>query len=421
RTPVLLDDFPPHVYEPFIAVEDRRFWTHGGVDLLRTARAFVDFLFQGYDAAGGSSITQQLAGNMFQGSVDRREISIQRKLREMRVALALEHAYTKREILEAYLNQINFDGVYGIQAAALHYFGKGAAELNLPEAATLAALPVSPRTYNPALHPERSLRRRNLILELMADQGKVRREEAEAAKAYPLEVREGAEEGARAPYFVEWVRQLLYSRYGTDIYEKGFRVYTTLDLRMQAVADSAIRAQLTWVEGQAAFPAPTYEETREWPVDSLDAVSRGGTEMPYVQGMFIALDPRTGDVRALIGGRDFEDSEFNRATQAIRQPGSLFKPFVYTAAVAAGIPASEVIYDTPVRIENPGSEPYSPKNFSEQFHGPLTLREALVRSINVVTVKLGQRVGEESMAQVAHSMGITSEIPRVPSAAIGSG
>lgn len=420
RTPVRLEDLPAHVYQPFIAVEDRRFWSHGGIDFLRTARAFVDFLFRGYDAAGGSTITQQLAGNMFQGSVNRREISLRRKAREMRVALALERAYTKQEILEAYLNQINFDGVYGIQAAALHYFGKTAPELNLPEAATLAALPVSPRTYNPALNPERALRRRNLILGLMADQGRVRREDAAAAKAYPLEVREGAQEGPRAPYFVEWVRRVLYSRYGTDIYEKGFRVYTTLDPALQTVADSALRAQLEWVEKQPGFQAPTYAETREWPVDSLDAVSRGGAEMPYVQGMFIALDPETGDVRALIGGRDFQDSEFNRATQAIRQPGSVFKPFVYTAAIAAGIPASEVIYDTPIRIENPGAEPYSPRNFSDTFHGPLTLREALARSINVVAVKLGQRVGEESMAQVAHSMGITSEVPRVPSAAIGS-
>lgn len=421
RTPIRLEDLPPHVYNAFIAVEDRRFWGHDGVDLRRTTRAFIDFVFNGYDVAGGSTITQQLAGAMFSASVDRRDISIRRKLREIRVAFALESAYRKQEILEAYLNQINFDGVYGIEAAAQRYFGKRARELNLPEAATLAAIPRNPRSYNPARNPERAIGRRNLILGLMAGQGLVSRRDAEVAKAYPLEIEEGAVRDRVAPYFVEWVRQLLYSRYGTDIYENGFRVYTTLDPAIQATADSALRAQLTLVERHPGFRGDvTYAHTRSWPADSLRAVSRGGAEMPYVQGMFIALDPRTGDVRALIGGRDFEDSEFNRATQAIRQPGSVFKPFVYTAAIASGIPASEVIIDAPILIENPGSEPYSPKNFTDSFNGPMTLRRALAQSINVVAVKLGQRVGEESMAQIATSMGITSEIPRVPSAAIGS-
>jgi penicillin-binding protein 1A len=259
-----------------------------------------------------------------------------------------------------------------------------------------------------------------MILGLMASQGMIARVEAEAAKAYPLELTDGADRGRVAPYFVEWVRQMLYSRYGTDVYEKGYRVYTTLDPAIQFVADSALQAQLAWVEKQPAFVAPTFEETRDWPDDSLEAVSRGGAQMPYVQGMFIALDPRTGDVRALVGGRDFQDSEFNRATQAIRQPGSVFKPFVYTAAIAAGIPASEIIYDTPILIENAGTDPYSPRNFSNSFNGPMTLRSALANSVNVVAVKLGQRVGEESMAQIATSMGIESEIPRVPSAAIGA-
>jgi len=421
RTPIRLEDLPPHVYNAFIAVEDRRFWGHEGVDLRRTTRAFIDFVFNGYEVAGGSTITQQLAGAMFSASVDRRDISIRRKLREIRVAFALESAYSKQEILEAYLNQINFDGRYGIEAAAQRYFGKRARELNLPEAATLAAIPRNPRSYNPARNPERAVGRRNLILGLMAGQGLVSRHDAEVAKAYPLEIEEGAVRDRVAPYFVEWVRQLLYSRYGTDIYENGFRVYTTLDPTIQATADSALRAQLTQVERHPGFRGDvTYTQTRSWPADSLRTVSRDGAEMPYVQGMFIALDPRTGDVRALIGGRDFEDSEFNRATQAIRQPGSVFKPFVYTAAIASGIPASEVIIDAPILIENPGSEPYSPKNFTDTFHGPMTLRRALAQSINVVAVKLGQRVGEESMAQIATSMGITSEIPRVPSAAIGS-
>ena len=420
RTPIRMETLPRHVYNAFIAVEDQRFWSHAGVDLWRTTRAFIDFVLHGYGAAGGSTITQQLAGAMFSGSVDRRDITVRRKLREMRVALSLERAYTKREILEAYMNQINFDGVFGVEAAAQRYFGKTADELNLPEAATLAAIPRNPRSYNPARNPERAVGRRNLILTLMADQGLVSREDAEAAKAYPLELAEGARVAQDAPYFVEWVRQILYDRYRTDIYEKGFRVYTTLDPDLQAAADSALRAQLQAVDRNPTNRAVSYEETRRWPADSLYQVSRGGAEMPYVQGMFIALDPATGDVRALIGGRDFEDSEFNRATQALRQPGSVFKPFVYTAAIASGIPASEVFFDAPILLENVGGEPYSPRNFTGEFRGPQTMRRAMARSINVVAVKVGQRIGEESFAQLATSMGISSEIPRVPSAAIGA-
>lgn len=421
RTPIRIEDLPPHVYNTFLAVEDKRFWKHAGVDLRRTLRAFVDFVLNGYGVAGGSSITQQLAGAMFSGSVDRRDISVRRKLREMRVAYSLEAAYTKQEILEAYVNQINFDGVFGVEAAAQRYFGKRARDLNLPEAATLAAIPRNPRAYNPARNPERSIGRRNLILGLMADQGMVSRRDAEAARAYPLELDDGASEPQLAPYFVEWVRKELYARYGTDIYDRGFRVYTTLDPELQATADSALLSRLVEVERHYGFRGSvTYEETRAWPADSLLAVSRGGSEMPYVQGMFIALDPKTGDVRALIGGRDFEDSEFNRATQAIRQPGSVFKPFVYAAAIASGIPASEVIFDSPTVIDNPGSDPYSPRNFGNLFNGPTTLRRALARSVNVVAVKLGQRIGEESFAQMAARMGIRSEIPRVPSAAIGA-
>ncbi len=420
RTPIRMEELPPHVYNAFLAVEDKRFWTHSGVDLLRTTKAFLDFLTKGYGAAGGSSITQQLAGNMFQGSVDRRDISVRRKLREMRVAINLERAYSKPEILEAYLNQINFDGIYGVQAAAERYFGKTAAQINLPEAALLAAIPRNPAGYNPVRRPHRAVGRRNLILELMARQGLVSRDDAEAAKSYPLELAEGARIRRIAPYFTEWVRRTLYERYGTDIYEKGFRVYTTLDPELQAAADSALQAQLEWVDRHPAFRGVAFEEVRAWPPDSLRQLTSARGEMPYVQGMFIALDAATGDVRALIGGRDFGDSEFNRATQSLRQPGSVFKPFVYATAIASGIPASEVMYDQPLYLENPGGDPYSPKNFDEDFKGPLTLRRSLALSINVVAVKLGQRVGEESFAQMAERMGISSSIPRVPSAAIGS-
>ena len=415
RTAIQYQQVPRHVVDAFVAVEDKRFWSHGGIDYLRFTRAVVEFAFAGYDAAGGSTITQQLAGNMFASIVDRQDISVQRKLREMRVAKSLEQAYTKTEIMEAYLNQINFDGVYGVQNAAQRYFGKNIRDLNLPEAATLAAMPVAPRRYNPILYPERAVARRNMVLSLMAGQDMITGEEAAAARAYPLMVRPDARDRIPAAYFVEWVRRILIDRYGTQIYEAGLRIYTTLDPNLQAVADSAVLAQLEWIERQPGFDAPTYRETRAWPADSLS-----GPNMPYIQGMFVAVDPVNGDVLALVGGRDYQDSEFNRATQAERQPGSLFKPFVYTAAIESGMPASEVIFDTPIEFPQPDSSIWSPSNFTNDFRGPVTIRDALAASINVVAVKVGLRVGLETVAQYAHRMGITSRVDRVPSTAIGS-
>ncbi len=415
RTAIQYAQIPRHVVDAFVAVEDKRFWSHQGIDYLRSLRSAVVFAFAGYGAAGGSTITQQLAGNMFASIVDRQDISVRRKLREMKVARSLEQAYTKTEILEAYLNQINFDGVYGVQNAAQRYFGKNVRDLNLPEAATLAAMPVAPARYSPIRNPERAVARRNLVLSLMADQGMITEDEQAAARAYPLLVRPNARDRIPAAYFVEWVRRILIDRYGTQIYEAGLRIYTTLDPDMQAVADSAVQAQLEWIERQPGFVAPTYRETRAWPTDSL-----AGPNMPYIQGMFIAVDPTNGNVLALVGGRDFQDSEFNRATQAERQPGSLFKPFVYTAAIESGMPASEIIFDTPIEFPQPDSSIWSPSNFTNDFKGPVTIRDALAASINVVAVKVGLRVGLETVAQYAHRMGITSRIDRVPSTSIGS-
>ncbi|MGD8496861.1 MAG: PBP1A family penicillin-binding protein [Gemmatimonadales bacterium] len=415
RTAVAYADIPQHVIDTFVAVEDRRFWEHGGIDLLRTARAFIDFVIGGYGSPGGSTITQQLAGNMFSGAVNRQDISVTRKLREMRVARSLEKAFTKQEILEAYLNQINFDGVYGIQSAAQYYFGKDAADLNLPEAAMLAAMPRAPRAYNPIRNPERALGRRNLVIDILERRGNITHDEAAAARAYPLLTKSGRRAEEPAPYFVEWVRQIMLDRYGMRLYEDGLKIYTTLDPQLQSVADSAVHAQLEWVEKQPGFRAPTYAETRDWAPEELET-----TNMPYLQGMFIALDPRTGNVLAMVGGRDFEDSEFNRAVQAERQAGSGFKPFVYTAAIESGIPASEIVYDTPIEYPQPDGTIWSPRNFTGRFLGPITLRFALTHSINIVAVKIGQKVGIEAAAQLAHRMGITTEIPRVPSTAIGA-
>ena len=413
RTVVELGDLPPFVAHSFVSIEDKRFYRHHGLDYLRLTRATTEYALFGPGRPGGSTITQQLARNQFQERIGF-DVSPMRKLKEAKVARDIERIYEKEEILEAYLNQINFGhGWYGIETASQNYFGKSASRLTLPEAALLAALPKAPSRYSPILHPEAALRRRNLVLDLMAQQSYVGAAAAEAAKAYPLpSARARGRESQIAPYFVEWVRRRMDERFGQDLYRAGFRIHTTLDLEMQAIADSALRAQLAFLESVEDYEHMTYEEALKLPPDSIN-----WDQTPYLQGMFVALDPYSGYVRALVGGRDWNHSQFNRATQAVRQTGSVFKPFVYTAAVASGYPISHVIYDAPLELDQYDPEGdstwiWSPKNYTNTFRGPMTLRDALRRSVNVVTVKLGQQVGMETVAQTARRMGLSTPIPR---------
>lgn len=412
RTPVNLDSLPEYVPQAFIAIEDKRFYRHPGFDVMGYARAFRNQLTG--RAGGGSTITLQLARHMFIEKVGFDQ-SFRRKLRELHVAMDLERVYSKDQIIEAYINQINYDqGWYGIESASQNYFGKHASDLNPAEAATLAAVINRPAHFNPLKHPERALERRNLVLDLMADQDYLTEAEASRWKQEPVP-EERAELGAgdTAPYFVEWVRRILDDRFGQGLYSEGYRVYTTLDVDLQARARRAMERGWARVENHPGFKGPRYGE--EVPEDM--EVPPGTT--PYLQGMFIALDPENGDVLAMIGGRDFRDSKFNRATQARRQPGSVFKPFVYTAAVASGIPVSRVYLDAPVNVDMPDGTMWSPRNYTEDFRGEMTLRNALRASINVVAVKLGLDVGLETVAQYAQRMGISTNVPRVPSLPIG--
>ncbi|MGH7475752.1 MAG: penicillin-binding protein 1A [Longimicrobiales bacterium] len=415
RTPVPLEDLPPHLIGAFLAIEDRRFYQHEGFDYRRIVTANVRNVLAGEITGGGSTITQQLARNMFREEVGF-EQRITRKLKEARVAVELEQVYAKDEILEAYLNQINFGhGWYGIETAAQRYFGKSAREVDPAESAMLAALPKAPSRYSPLRNPEFAAGRRNLVLSVMADQNVISAAEADRWKREPLPTEaHGLDEGEFAPYFVEWVRDLLDDRFGTDVYEQGLRVYTTLDIDMQRLANQAMSNGWRRIEEQPGFRWPTYAEV------IADENRSPGTSTPYLQGLFVALEPATGEVRALIGGRDFEDSKFNRVTQARRQPGSAFKPFVFTAAIASGIPASHVINDAPVMLEMEDGTIYSPRNYDREFFGPLTLREALRRSINTVAVKLGLEVGLETVAQYAQRMGLSTPVPRYPSMSIGA-
>jgi penicillin-binding protein 1A len=416
RTPVSISELPKYVPEAIIAVEDKRFYHHHGFDYIRTMGAFLRNLAHFHlRGAGGSTISQQLARNMFQ-----KEIGFQkrytRKLKELKVALELERVYSKDQILEAYFNQVHFGhGWYGIETAAERYFGKPASQINPAEAALLAAVVNAPARYDPFARPERALTRRNLVLGLMAAQGYIRQPDLARWKAWPLPTRSyGDAEASTAPYFVESVRDFLDERFGSDVYRRGFRVYTTLDLDMQNAAQAAMDSGWARIERWNGYDHPRYR----------DVLASGGSpkdnETPYLQGMFVALDPLTGAVRAMIGGRDFRDSKFNRATQALRQPGSSFKPILYTAALSSGIPASHVIYDAPLELDLDNGQTYSPGNSDGIFHGPVTLREALKKSINVVAVKLGQEVGMQTVVQYARRMGLTTPLPPYPSVAIGS-
>ena len=412
RTPISLHALPEYIPQAVTAIEDKRFYQHSGFDPFGIARAAFGVLtFR--NLGGGSTITQQLARNLFD------EIGFQRryvrKMKEVRVALDLERAYTKDQILEAYLNEIYMGRGYGFQNAANNYLGKNIAQINIAEAALLAAILNRPGVYDPFRYPDRAKARRDLVLTRMAAEGHLERDEAERWKEFPLpESEPTGSVTSLAPYFEEWVRQILDSRFGDEIYRSGLRVYTTLDVEMQQAAKVSMEEGWRAIEADSThFEHPYYSD-----FDTVQAFS-GST--PYLQGAFVALDPVTGHVKAMVGGRDFEQSKFDRARLANRQAGSSFKPFVYTAAIASGIPASHVVVDAPVVYPQVSGEDWRPANFGGEFKGPMTMREGLYTSTNMIAIKVGwEEVGIETVAQTARRMGIQTEIERFPSTTIGA-
>lgn len=418
RTVVRLDELPPALPAAFIAIEDKRFFEHHGIDYRRFFGALATNLVQRRFAEGFSTLTMQLARNVFSEKLPSTK-SLTRKLREVRVALELERTYPKRKILELYLNQIFLGGsAYGVEAAAQTYFGKPAARVNVAEAALLAAIGNQPNYYEPRRHPDRALRRRNLVLTLLRDEGYLSRADAERWKAYPIALSSRQDFGELAPYFVEWVRQQVYARFGSGTFERGYRVYTTLDLDMQLAAERALEDQLRAIEGGAfgVYMHLSYQDYLERGPAPGDHVNT-----PYLQGALITLDADSGYVRAMVGGRDFEDSKFNRATQARRQAGSTFKPFVYAAAIRAGIPLSHIIDDAPIsRLEPGDTMPWEPQNYEGDFRGPMTLRRGLMLSRNLVAIRLGLELGVPAVRGEAQRFGISTPVPTYPSMFIGS-
>jgi 1A family penicillin-binding protein len=408
RSSVSLRTLPKYVGQAFVAVEDQRFYQHDGVDLVGVAGALKDAVTG--NARGASTITQQLVGNMHPDIIDRRDKTIGRKLREQQAAREMEKHYTKEQILEAYLNQINYGhGWHGIDAAARHWFGKPASKLTLVEAASLASMPKSPVYYDPRRYPERHLQRRNLVLSLMAQQKYITPAQAAAAQKAPVVLARDAGYSVHAPWVLDLVRQEA-ERGGVNLAAGGYRIVTTIDPEMQRAAEDALRSGLAAVEKRPGYRHPVF---------GRDTVPTGRTS-PYLQGAVVALDAGTGEVRALVGGRDHVRAPFNRALLGMRQPGSSFKPFVYAVAIADSLAATSIVGDTSIHVPLDNGRTYHPENADGEYLGLVTMREALAKSRNPVAVQLAQEVGLDSVIALARRAGIGTPIAPYPSSALGA-
>ncbi len=412
RRPVPLETIPEYLVRSVVAVEDKRFYSHWGIDLIRVAGSIVANLLHPRNLQGASTITQQLARSMF--LTPRRQLS--RKLKEMVLAIELERHYSKEEILEMYLNQVWFGGsIYGVAAASERYFGKHISRLDPAECATLGAMIANPSAYSPYKYPQRLLRRRNYFLGKMHRLGLLTKQEYEQAAARPLNVLPPGSATNEAPYFVEEIRRYLINTYGYDfVYKSGATVYTTLDLDIQAAANRALLGWLEQLEQDYQLRPTKARYDSIFKNDSTDPAPG------YLQGALIVEDVQTGEIRAMIGGRDFRHSEFNRATQALRQVGSAFKPFVFAAALDNGYTAADIENDSALVIRIPGQPDYRPKNYDQKFLGRMTLRRALALSRNIIAVRLCEKIGPEVVARYASLMGIEHKVPAYYSIALGS-
>jgi len=508
-------EIPDILVKAFIAIEDARFYQHGGIDFQGISRAFWANLRAKQITQGGSTITQQLAKTLFLSP----ERTIQRKIREILLALQIEKRFSKKEILELYLNQIYFgEGAYGVEAASETYFGKHVKDLSLSEAAMLAGLPKAPAHFDPYKEPDSALKRRSMVLVRMYGEHFISKDQMRAADAENIVLKKREKYQDVSAYFIEHVRRYLMERYGSqELYRSGLEVHTTLNLTMQRAAFQSLREGLMEYDKRHGYRGPighgsaSGEESKKpleaplsrpqesrsvrvndilegtvadldgkgaWvlteagkgflPLEGLqwagsavrkkdpsdpaktvwikpksleDILSQGDRilvrvvrsvpgssglffsleQEPEAQGAVICMQPSTGEIKAMVGGFDFEKSEFNRAVQSRRQPGSAFKPLIYAAAIEKGFSPATIIIDAPIIFDQPGMpEKWKPSNYSEKFYGPTRLRVALAKSINVVTVKLLQRVGVRNVVDLAKRLGITSPLDKNYSLALGS-
>ncbi len=482
------DDFAPVLRDALVSIEDKDFYRHSGINFWRIVGAAYRDIESGGKVQGASTLTMQLARNLFL-SPDR---SFHRKVQEAMLAVQIERRFTKPQIFALYANQIFLGhGVYGFEAASEFYFSKPARQLTLTEAALLAGLPKSPAYYSPINHPDRAMKRRNLVINAMLEDGKITAAQAEDARSSLIVLHLAHDPNSLAPYFVEEIRRYLENKYGADqVHEGGLKVYTSLDVDLQNAANQAVLDGLAtyerrhgWqghlenvvAEGSAIdkYEHPDWEDEPEvngyvhalvtsagvgiatlkfgryaaalgqadvaWTQGKLQNLLRPG-DICYVkilalnpngsarvsleqdsgaQGALMAIDNATGGIKAMVGGRDFSESKFDRATQALRQVGSSFKPYVYTTVIDKGASPNDTILDEPVTFET-GSGPYSPHNYDEKFEGIITLRRALAQSRNIPALKLANKVGIKSVIDYAERFGITAKLPPYLPVALGS-
>jgi len=482
------DDYPQVLRQALISIEDKDFYRHWGVNVWRIAGAAYRDIQSGGRVQGASTLTMQLARNLFL-SPDR---SFHRKIQEALLAVQIERRFTKPQIFTLYANQIYLGhGVYGFEAAAQFYFSKPAKRLTLDEAALLAGLPKSPSYYSPITHPDHALKRRNLVINSMLEDGNITAQQAAAARDQPIRLEVAHDPDSLAPYFVEEIRRYLEGKYGSDqVHEGGLKVYTSLDMDLQRAANRAVFDGLAAYERRhgwrgrlqnilagdvtlANYQHPDWDSDPEvngyvhalvTAVTSVSATIRFGRysatlapadaawirrklpdilqpgDIAYVkivslsdnkarvtmeedsgvQGALVAIDNATGEIKAMVGGRDFNLSKFNRSTQALRQVGSSFKPYVYTAAIDRGATPDDTILDAPVTFPMPSGPPYEPHNYDEKFEGTITLRRALAQSRNIPALKLADSIGIKTVIDYAHRFGITSNIPPYLPVALGA-
>jgi penicillin-binding protein 1A len=489
RIVVPYSEFPTVLREAILSIEDKDFENNGGINLLRVAEAAYEDVHTHGKVQGASTLTMQLARNLFLSS----EKTYGRKLQEIFLSLEIERRFTKPQIFTLYANQIYLGGgTYGFEAGAEYYFSKHARDLTLPEAALLAALPKGPQYYSPVRYPDRALRRRNLVIQEMLNDHKITLRQANAAKAAPLGLHLESPPNSEAPYFVEEVRRQLESEYGVDeVHSAGLRVYTTLDLNLQRTATQAVLDGTATYERRHGWKGHLENVLREGtPLDDykhpdwsqsvtdnsyfhglvtsvsashltvklgkvnatlvpadwvwtgvvkatdlaqvgdivyVKVVSGANTATPHIlleqdsgaQAALMAVNNADGEVLAMVGGRDFQTSQFNRATQAERQVGSSFKPYVYTAAMEAGMKPYDTVLDTPTTFFTAGG-PYSPHDYEAGYRGSMTLIDAFAESRNIPALRLADKVGIKHVIEVAHSFGITSDIPAFLPVAIGA-
>lgn len=421
RRPVRYDDLPPVLVHAILSAEDKRFFDHGGFDFVRIAgAAWADLRHTSNHFQGASTITMQVARTFFLSN----ERTWRRKLAEAMVSTELEQRFTKQQIFELYANEVYLGnrgsfGIRGFSQASVAYFGKDLRELTLSECAYLAGIIRAPNYYSSAdRHPERGAQARDRVLTQMLENRYINAPDVEEAKKAPLKIVKASVSGSEAPYFVDMVKDHLLDKYNeNELLSENFRVYTTLDPALQRAASSAIE---TGVKNVDALLAKKYERWKK------EQAKKGGNEaIPQVQAALVALDPRTGEIKAVVGGRDYGQSQLNHAL-AHRQPGSVFKPFVYAAAFDSAVDGVQPIVtpattidDEPTTFEYDGVD-YTPNNFGQKFMGRVTTRDALTNSLNVATVKVAEMIGYGRVVQIARQMGLGNNIRATPAVALGA-